>query len=594
MLPAVDNRLLPDINASYSRDTWTYSGTAVGLPVPKLVTTLKAPTATKVFRIPNNYTDAEHMGDAYFMEFANPDTDVLRSQVFGDTYERYYWASASGPPRVNSRARIVAGQPGLLLGMQPPGAFTATPTGGASTTLVSRAYVTTYVSFWGEEGPVSAPVLIPSMKQDASVSITMPGPPAADQYPAGPDRWVNRRRIYRTITATDGTTTYFLVDEIPQAQLTYTDVMTDLVLSAKSPLESTLWTGPPADLQGWVVMSNGIIAGWRENEIWFSEPFRPHAWPASYVLTTEYPIVGMGVTNQTLVVATKGYPYTVNGINPAAMTLTRLAGLLPCTSRGSIVPTVDGVYFSTPQGLALVAGNDVVIVTRELIRKDKWNALTPMNTLRAAQLGNAYYAFGAVIFGVFDINTFDNSAFAQADNSGSKTGIMLDPTSKQVAFNILSSDVPVTNVMLDSWTGEVLLIQSGNVYWLDIGDVAQPRVPFKWASKVFQTDNPENFQAAKIYFSKPNGLPPLNPVPDTTLNQELKADQWGLLRGYTLDDDTSLGNRRLRFCREIRKNGDLMRLPSGYKANFWQFEVETRLELLSMQVATSAKELKKV
>jgi hypothetical protein len=35
----------------------------------------------------------------------------------------------------------------------------------------------------------------------------------------------------------------------------------------------------------------------------------------------------------------------------------------------------------------------------------------------------------------------------------------------------------------------------------------------------------------------------------------------------------------------------MMRLPSGFKADFWQVEVTTKVPISSIQMATSAKEL---
>ena len=50
---------------------------------------------------------------------------------------------------------------------------------------------------------------------------------------------------------------------------------------------------------------------------------------------------------------------------------------------------------------------------------------------------------------------------------------------------------------------------------------------------------------------------------------------------------------RLVMTREIRKSGELMRLPSGFKADYWQIEFETVVRINSVQFATSVKELLK-
>src|SRR6478735_12161270 len=106
MVPAVDDSLLAPINAAYAQDTWTYSGAVTGLPLRKNLHTLVNPDATKVYRVPNNYTDALHMSDSLWLEFPHPDTDVLRTQVVGDTFDRYYWASPLDVPRYMTYSQI--------------------------------------------------------------------------------------------------------------------------------------------------------------------------------------------------------------------------------------------------------------------------------------------------------------------------------------------------------------------------------------------------------------------------------------------------------------------------------------------------------
>ena len=87
----------------------------------------------------------------------------------------------------------------------------------------------------------------------------------------------------------------------------------------------------------------------------------------------------------------------------------------------------------------------------------------------------------------------------------------------------------------------------------------------------------------RIYFSTFSDTPTLNPVPNTNPVQTLAADQWGLARLYA--------DGVLCFTRELRKSGDLFRLPSGFKATFWQVEIEARVQINSVEIATSAKEL---
>lgn len=590
-IPATDDRLLPDQAATVSRNAWLYSGALVGLVAPKYVRDLTNPGYGKVFRIPNNYLDATHFDDATWMEFANIDTDVIRSPVVGDTFDRYYWVSPSQQPMINSLARIKAGNPAYKLGVIQP---TSTPSlsisGGVSATTESRAYVVTWVSAFGEEGPPSNPV-VNTGKIDATWTVTMPvaGGPDITNYN------LSKARVYRTVTV--GTTaSYFFVAEVAIATATYADSALNATVSANEILPSSTWSPPPTDLVGWVTMPNGMIAAWRNNELWFCEPYRPHAWPAEYVNVVEYPIVGLGVINQTLVVCTAGYPMVATGIHPASISLSKLANFEPCMSRGSVLSAPEGVYYASPNGLVLVANGAANLITEGLVLKDEWNALAQVATLRATRLANAYYAFGTARVGFFQSSPqwiqdgvgagATPSFIQQNDFAGAVAGILVDPTNQRVAFNTLTSATPTMNVFNDPWSGETMIIRDDKVYRIDLADSTSSRDVMLWRSKIFQPNDKKNFQAMKVYFEVPPWAPALNPVRNTASPQTLAADQYGLVRVYA--------DGNLVMTRELRTSGELMRIPSGFKADYWQIELEHRVKVLSFQIATSAKELAKV
>jgi hypothetical protein len=582
MIPAVDRHLLPDTAAVYSENAYLYSGRLRGLPQPDFVRACTTGTS-KVYRIPNNYTDADFVDDSLWLEFPNFNTDVVRSPVVGDTYDRYYWAGAVGAPRYNTRARIANGDSEWLLGIPLPNAVSVSPASGVSTVIVSRSYAVTFVSAYGEEGPAQVSSAV-NGKQDDTWTVTLPTADADDI--GGPNRNLTKMRIYRTVTSASGQATYFFVAEVDITDTTYADTASDTVVTANEQLASLNWTAPPTDLEGWIMMPNGILAGWKGNELWFSEPYRPHAWPASYALAVEYPIVGLGIINQTLVVCTKGFPMTATGSTPGNITTSTLTSLEPCLSRGSIISSPEGVYYASPNGLVLVANGGALNITRQLILKDDWNQLLKVATLRAARLGNAYYCYGSARFGVFQEDAFQTGAFASIDFAGSYTGALIDPNNERVAFNTLSTDTPTVNVMSDAWSGDIYIIRDNNLYRIDLAAAEPVSEVYTWRSKVFQSEDKKNFVAMKVYFETLATTPEQAAERNNDLEQELAADQYGLVRVYA--------DGVLRMTRELRTSGELMRLPSGFKAEFWQLEFESRVDILSVQMATSVKELSRV
>ncbi len=60
-------------------------------------------------------------GASQWIEFADPDTDVMRSPIVDDQYDRYYFLSPSLAPLYNTRARLENGDPHWLLGVPAPG-----------------------------------------------------------------------------------------------------------------------------------------------------------------------------------------------------------------------------------------------------------------------------------------------------------------------------------------------------------------------------------------------------------------------------------------------------------------------------------------
>ena len=119
-LPAWDEHLLPSGQAAKAINTYLFSGALEGWRQPKLLRALNNGAAKFVYRIPST-NPADITTALAWLEFVDPDTNVLRSQVVDDTFQRYYFASPSQPPQYNTQARIAANQPPFLLGVPAPG-----------------------------------------------------------------------------------------------------------------------------------------------------------------------------------------------------------------------------------------------------------------------------------------------------------------------------------------------------------------------------------------------------------------------------------------------------------------------------------------
>jgi hypothetical protein len=87
----------------------------------------------------------------------------------------------------------------------------------------------------------------------------------------------------------------------------------------------------------------------------------------------------------------------------------------------------------------------------------------------------------------------------------------------------------------------------------------------------------------RIFFSVPGTTPP-QLARDTSYPQlTLGPNQYAIVRIYV--------DGALWTTREIRSNGELLRIFSGLKGEQWQFELEGRVVVSNAQIATSVKEL---
>jgi hypothetical protein len=457
-----------------------------------------------------------------------------------------------------------------------------------ATVYEARGYVYTWVTEYGEEGPPSEPVVVNGWSNAVwTINCFQPMPEnmgvdyidPADGLLKQAKRNITTTRIYRTISNQAGQGTYFFVTEMPVTQAVFQDTIADDVVALNSQLVSLFWFAPPEDLQAIIPFPNGIAVGFRKNEIWFSEAYRPHAWPPGYVITTEFPIVGIGVCGQAIVACTQGNPYVANGVNPSSMALTKINLPEPCLHRGSIVTTDTTVLYVSQNGLIQIsqsgAGDNM---TEGWISRERWQALTPHARVRAIKHTSAYFAFGGDPI---------RDGFTVELSSEDKTSFTIWPQAggHRLGFNKLTSpnEFDIDNVEVDPWTGTGLLVQAGGVWYYDFADQSPTIVPYRWRSKTYQQLARKNFEAMRVWFTVPDTTPPQT-TRDTSYPQlSLGANQYGIIRVYV--------DGEVWTTRELRTSGELLRIFSGIKGEQWQFEIEGRVNVSNLQVATSVKEL---
>ena len=416
------------------------------------------------------------------------DVDVVKGPIAGDTSFKIYYTgdttTATGPKKTNlalSTAGTGANYPKdyLEMGVPAPGAAPSViGTGGTSTTSITRVYTYTYVTAtasWAEEGPPS-PLGTGTGRSDATWVIASLSTGTTGKYQFGG----GIKRIYRALPDNAGNTNYQLaLDNVPVATTSTNDTITDAALGVICPtfipgVLNSEWVAPSSDMKGIIALPNGIFAGFSGNQVCFSEPFYPHAWPIRYRLSCNFDIVSLGVYGQTLIVTTKGFPYAITGSRPDSMSMQRIEENHPCVSKRGTVSFPFGVMWPTPDGLALAGVGGAINAIEQFMKRDEWRAQCYPDTLIAHQFQNVY-------FGFFNDGSQDlNMVFDKANQQGPLT---FGNFGAQGAWN-------------DPETSKLYLLQNGSIFQWDADTVNNS--PYDWKSKVFVLPRPLNFGALQV------------------------------------------------------------------------------------------------
>ena len=429
----------------------------------------------------------------------------------------------------------------------------------------TRAYLYTYVSAYFEEGPPS-PATVEDGPTTGTWVITVTCPTSAQMA----NRDLTTIRLYRTVTDVNGDASYFMVDEIPittaGAVITYNDSLEDSDITANLPLSTVDFTAPPSDLQGVVVMANGILAGWsQQREIWFSAAYLPHAWPGVFALSVQYPIVGMTPNGASLNIVTEGAPSIATGITPDTMTIGTIKANEPCIGRGSIIGAGEGAYYASPNGYQLLNSSADANQTLGLMDKEFWYSIQPQN-FAAGRYG------GSLV------------AFIKGSGDGDENGIVMDADNPNSSFSYINTVTPLINIYNDELSGQIFYLTSNQVYQWNPPQ-GGTLWSYKWKSKKFRFTAPQQFMAFEVYYEIPPEVAIILGARNTDQGQVYdQATQLLIVRIY--------GDGNQLVVREIQRSGETLLIPGGSKWTLIEFQLEGQVNVRLFKLASSVKELK--
>lgn len=569
-IPALIPRILPDANAQEAFNTRLDDG---GL------------TPIRLSRFVNHFDDVPPEG--FKTIFKNglewlgwPDVVYA---VPGPVAQDRLYIFGDGAPKM----RVAGVEYGLAV-TPPATGLTATVTGSATSpsTNVTRLYVYTNVTQFSEESEPSP--LSNEADWSPGQGVTLSG----FNTTMSNDRVADKQRIYRSQTGQTGTSLFFIKERIATTADFIDDVPVDAI---QEQIPSLNWNAPPDGLTGVITMPNGMMAGFVGKDIYFCEPYRPHAWPEVYVLTADYLVVGLGAYGNSLVIMTEGNPYVATGSAPESMAADKLELNLPCINARGIQDMGYGVAYPSHDGLVLVQNGSASVVSGQLFARDDWQRLSP-RTMIAGQFNGRYLA-----------------CYRYSDGAGNEfAGTLLFDVSGSQPF-IIRSDITPGAFVYDIVSGELYFLDDVDVYsWDAIGQINAMQF---WKSKEFVLPKPTNFGAILIEADDAMSDDELAALEQR--RQELIAenelmieagDLGGVMDGGAFNEYAVNGDKLNtvpglnqtvsvsifaddQHVATVSKLNKMARLPSGFLARKWSIAVSSDMRISQITLAMTGAEL---
>ncbi|MGH2343376.1 hypothetical protein ACRC7T_18075 [Segnochrobactraceae bacterium EtOH-i3] len=361
------------------------------------------------------------------------------------------------------------------------------------------------------------------------------------------DRGIDRVRIYRSQTSALGETNLYFVAEHELADLgtSWIDSPDDNEIQEVCP--SIDYNPPPDGLRGLIALPNGMMAAFKGRDLYFSEPWIPHAWPEKYMLSTNVDIVGLGAFGSSVAVLTEGTPYVVQGTSPDAMTMERLEVDLPCTSYRAIVDMGYLVAYPSHDGLVTVSSAGAQLISQTMFTREQWQEFNPNSVIATRHAGRYVMSY------------YTGSSTTGRD-------FMLMDLSGQPPF-VLRGSADSRSFFYDPLTGRMFYLTPSpsdeTIYWMmEFDCLDNPRLSQTWKSKQFVLPAHTNFGTLLIE---------AEPVGSETATVKVYAD--GVLKAT------------------VTKLNEPARLPSGFLARQWEMEVTGTAPVTGLTLAMSPAEI---
>lgn len=613
MAPKIANQLLPESFAQRANEVKLQSGEL--RPFYADIKVMSVPDNTvSVYKyyIPN---DDNNVGFVWL--YFNKYVHIVKGPVYSDSNNRIIISGIDEYLRVTDTSMIDLVMEGsgdyvgqyqpitldstntYILGIPAPTGIKMAVQGEGTGNLESRSYVVALVRTW-EDGKVdigklsdpataSNGALTVDVKTGQTVNLTNITIPST----AYKNNGVRKAYVYRSTVGSDGTATYGFVGEFDITESTTVYSFTDSRASqdVEESAVSSEWDEPITGLDGLVSLNNGILAAFKGSDVYFSYPYQTNAWPYTYRVSVDYNIVGLGAFGNTVVVCTEGLPSLALVSDPAAVTLRAINSAYPCLSPQTIVNFSSGVAYASTGGLMFVNSTSPKYITEQYISQYDFEDWNPSKIVAAAHDG--------IYVGV-------------STDSSKYHGLLFDID--HASTGITSLYRYAYGVYTDAERNELYLIVPGKDGTRDIVAYDRPAGEgqdqfyrtYNWRSKLFISSNGlATMSAARVRIDASSAVlgmvakaytytrhaindVPLNtydvngPVDMKVVYEKLNTKSY-IYFIYYVDGVPRLTRRT--------NSSDPFRLPSGFRGDTFEVEVEAATAISSIELASSMGEL---
>lgn len=302
-------------------------------------------------------------------------------------------------------------------------------------------------------------------------------------------------------------------------------------------LQSEGYFLPPANGSKLEILPNGYFALAVGNDLHFSEPYRPHAWP--YTITFPHRVTGLAAGEQQLLVLTTAEPYVVGGVHPDSVTQQRLPDIQAGTSKQGVSYSNGLLSYVSRDGVVAVNGSTSTLqYSRNFFTREGWR--DRYNSVLSSMILSNHdgYLVGA--------NPNDDNGFVMRIGEGD-----------EVSYTQYRERIDGMRIL--PITDTAYYIQNGGVFEFGGGGKKE----LTWRSKEFLFDRHQKFGAAYI-----------------------NTDNSGPVELTLFADDEQVYTTTIR-------DEEFIRLPSGFRGLRWSIQFKTSAIIYTYSMAETMRELQR-